>query len=329
MDTLSPDERTAANPYSSPVSGERSRARSSSYYAGAPRAHDMSRDSEDEEYDSEYTDLCASDDDEEWLPEMMESGTDSDDAAADGEEQDDDNNAGYEFHGSRIVDMDNLKAFLDKMLALRCPKCRDARDEAICALVSSDEPRASRMHKLRDLPRRFREVKTLVVNEERHGFGRAARVSATNFNETHRTGCAAASRASDSRRIRVIRYAPRGGARGVPGPSVVRWTRSRAWKVRTGIDKHNGLVKLHSTILLFACARVGPSGSNTLRCGILAPTSRSVTKTKTVECNLNSPMGGLSSVRIETAIAGILGPPQGPSGKVARESRIRGVTKLK
>ena len=83
MDTLSPDERTAANPYSSPVSGERSRARSSSYYAGAPRAHDMSRDSEDEEYDSEYTDLCASDDDEEWLPEMMESGTDSDDAAAD------------------------------------------------------------------------------------------------------------------------------------------------------------------------------------------------------------------------------------------------------
>ena len=64
----------------------------------------MSRDSEDEEYDSEYTDLCASDDDEEWLPEMMESGTDSDDAAADGEEQDDDNNAGYEFHGSRIVE---------------------------------------------------------------------------------------------------------------------------------------------------------------------------------------------------------------------------------
>jgi len=156
----------------------------------------MSRDSEDEEYDSGYTDPSASDDDEDWMPDMMESESDSDDAAAgaaaDGEEQDDDNNAGYEFHGSRIVDMDNLKAFLDKMLALRCPKCRDARDEAICALVSSDEPRASRMHKLRDLPRRFREVKTLVVNEERHGFGRAARVSATNFNETHRTGCAAA-----------------------------------------------------------------------------------------------------------------------------------------
>ena len=126
-----------------------------------------------------------------------------------------------------------------------------------------------------------------------------------------------------------VRYAYRGGARGVPGPSVVRWTRSRAWEARTGIDKHNGLVKLHSTILLFACARVGPSGSNTLRCGILAPTSRSVTKTKTVEWNLNSPLGGLSSVRIETAISGILGPPQGPSGKVARESRIRGVTKLK
>ncbi len=115
MDTLSPDERTAANPYSSPVSGERSRARSSSYYAGAPRAHDMSRDSEDEEYDSGYTDPSASDNDEDWMPDMMESGTDSDDAASDGEEQDDDNNAGYEFHGSRIVDMDNLKAFLDKM----------------------------------------------------------------------------------------------------------------------------------------------------------------------------------------------------------------------
>ena len=34
-DTLSPDDRAAANPYSSPVSGERSRARSSSYYSYA------------------------------------------------------------------------------------------------------------------------------------------------------------------------------------------------------------------------------------------------------------------------------------------------------
>ena len=51
----------------------------------------MSRDSEDEEYDSGYTDPSASDDDEDWMPDMMESGSDSDDAAAaaDGEEQDD------------------------------------------------------------------------------------------------------------------------------------------------------------------------------------------------------------------------------------------------
>ena len=84
-----------------------------------------------------------------------------------------------------------------------------------------------------------------------------------------------------------VRYAYRGGARGVPGPSVVRWTRSRAWEVRTGIDKHNGLVKFHSTILLFACARVGPSGSNMLPYGILAPPALAVRQTKTVECNIN------------------------------------------
>ena len=63
--------------------------------------------------------------------------------------------------------------------------------------------------------------------------------------------------------------------------------------------------------------------------GILAPTARSVTKTKTVEWNLNSPLGGLSSVRFETALAGILRPPLRPSGKVSGDSRIRGVTKLK
>ena len=126
-----------------------------------------------------------------------------------------------------------------------------------------------------------------------------------------------------------VRYAYRGGARGVPGPSVVRWTRSRAWEVRTGIDKHNGLVKLHSTILLFACARVGPSGSNMLPYGILAPPALAVRQTKTVEWNLRCPLGGLSSVRFETALAGILRPPLRPSGKVARDSRIRGVTKLK
>ena len=109
--------------------------------------------------------------------------------------------------------------------------------------------------------------------------------------------------ASDSRR--TVRYAHRGGARGVPGPSVVRWTRSRAWEVRTGIDKHNGLVKFHSTILLFACARVGPSGSNTLRCGDFSTTPQAVRKTKTVECNLNSPLVWVTSLRFETALGGI------------------------
>ena len=118
-----------------------------------------------------------------------------------------------------------------------------------------------------------------------------------------------------------VRYAYRGGARGVPGPSVVRWTRSRAWEARTGIDKHNGLVKFHSTILLFACARVGPTGSNMLRCGILAPTARSVRKTKTVEWNLSCPLVWVTFLRFETAIAGILGPPLHPSSKIAHDSR--------
>ena len=104
--------------------------------------------------------------------------------------------------------------------------------------------------------------------------------------------------ASDSRRT----YAHRGGARGVLGPSVVRWTRSRAWEARTGIDKHNGLVKLHSSFLLFACARVGPSGSNTLPCGDFITTPQAVRKTKTLEWNLNSPLGARSSLRFETAL---------------------------
>ena len=107
------------------------------------------------------------------------------------------------------------------------------------------------------------------------------------------------------RPIRVVRYAHRGGARGVPGPSVVRWTRSRAWEVRTGIDKHNGLVKFHSTILLFACARVGPSGSNMLPYGILAPPALAVRQTKTVEWNLRCPLVWVTFLRFETAIAGI------------------------
>ena len=102
-----------------------------------------------------------------------------------------------------------------------------------------------------------------------------------------------------------VRYAYRGGARGVPGPSVVRWTRARAWEVRTGIDKHNGLVKFHSTILLFACARVGPSGSNMLPYGILAPPALAVRQTKTVERNLRCPLVWVTFLRSETAIAGI------------------------
>ena len=63
--------------------------------------------------------------------------------------------------------------------------------------------------------------------------------------------------------------------------------------------------------------------------GILAPTARSVTKTKTVEWNLNSPLVWVTSLRFETAIAGILRDQHRPSGKVAGDSRIRGVTKLK
>ena len=126
-----------------------------------------------------------------------------------------------------------------------------------------------------------------------------------------------------------VRYAYRGGARGVPGPSVVRWTRSRAWEVPTGIDKHNGLVKLHSTILLFACARVGPSGSNMLPYGILAPPALAVRQTKTVEWNLRCPLVWVTFLRFETAIAGIWGPYLHLQANVAHDSRIRGVTNSK
>ena len=43
---------------------------------------------------------------------------------------------------------------------------------------------------------------------------------------------------------RAVRYAHRGGARGVLGPSVVRLTRSRAWEVGTGIDGNDELIKV-------------------------------------------------------------------------------------
>ena len=43
---------------------------------------------------------------------------------------------------------------------------------------------------------------------------------------------------------RAVPYAHRGSARGVLGPSVVRWTRSRAWEVGTGIDGNDELIKV-------------------------------------------------------------------------------------
>ena len=315
-DTLSPDDRAAANPYSSPVSGERSRARSSSYYAGAPRAHDMSRNSEDEEYDSGYTDPSASDDDEDWMPDMMESGSDSDDAAAgaaaDGEEQDDDNNARYEFHGSRIVEWTT-----SRRSSTRCRPC------GAPSVVTRATKRSARSYRATSpgLCGRAEAVRTTSSDVD---IAAVARRACRRRNSVVRVVPQRVWRP-----IRVVRYAHRGGARGVPGPSVVRWTRSRAWEARTGIDKHNGLVKFHSTILLFACARVGPTGSNMLRCGILAPTARSVRKTKTVEWNLRCPLVWVTFLRFETAIAGILGPPLHPAGKIAHDSRNSGVTKLK
>ena len=45
---------------------------------------------------------------------------------------------------------------------------------------------------------------------------------------------------------RAVPYAHRGGPGGVLGPSGVRWTRSRAWEVGTGIDENNELIKVHA-----------------------------------------------------------------------------------
>ena len=43
---------------------------------------------------------------------------------------------------------------------------------------------------------------------------------------------------------RAVPYAHRGGPGGVLGPSGVRWTRSRAWEVGTGIDGNDELIKV-------------------------------------------------------------------------------------
>ena len=45
---------------------------------------------------------------------------------------------------------------------------------------------------------------------------------------------------------RAVPYAHRGGPGGVLGPAGVRWTRSRAWEVGTGIDENNELIKVHA-----------------------------------------------------------------------------------